>query len=236
MGVKLKRKKDRNILLTIIYRVSKVLPFTKEYKLKLFLNLEWIFDRLAHEMSFSVYDADKHPFRKLSKEFILNKINKNHIVLDLGCKYGDISNYIAEKAKMVVGIDYDDKAILRAKSKYKRDNIIFEVGDAKDYLKKTEYKFDVLILSHIIEHLDNPRFFLNDSKMFFKYIYIEVPDFDRYYLNQYRLDKNIKLIYSDDDHIYEFGRNDLKELIELCGLRIIEEEYKCGIQRIWAEV
>lgn len=235
MGVKLSRQKPRNILLSLIYRAQKILPFSSQYKIKLFLNLEWIFDRLAHEMSFKYYSPKTHPVRQCSKKFILDNLNETSCVLDLGCNLGDVSFIMAEKAKKVVGIDHNIAAIKIAKNRYQRQNLEFHHGEALEFLKSTSERFDVLILSHILEHLDDPQEFLNTFKDNFESIYIEVPDFERNYLNYYRRDLGVKLLYSDDDHISEFDRDDLKALLNNCKLEIINEEYRYGLIKMWCK-
>ena len=47
-----------------------------------------------------------------------------------------------------------------ARQNHKRDNLSFVNQDAIEYLKHTDKIFDVLIMSHILEHLDNPSEFL----------------------------------------------------------------------------
>ncbi len=236
MGIKLSRKKTRNLLLTIIYRIQKLLPLSHKAKFKLYLNLEWIFDRLSHEASFKNYSSDNHPVRTFSKEFILPNISKNDIILDLGCHEGDMSFIISEQAKEVIGIDYNKNAIEIAKQKYKKNNLTFIHGEALEFLKTNKKKFDILILSHILEHLDNPKGFLMSFKDYFHYIYIELPDFERHYLNHYRKDLELKLIYSDDDHITEFDRNELNALLIECNIEVIKEEYKYGVQKLWCNI
>lgn len=236
MGVKLTRKKPKVILLSVIYRLHKLLPLSSKTKIKLYLNLEWIFDRLAHEMSFKNYSPEEHPLRKFTKQSILKHIKDTDRVLDLGCNLGDISSMIADKAKEVVGIDYKKRAIEKAKERWKKPNLLFVHAEALDYLKKNTKQFDVLILSHILEHLENPDEFLIRFKDFFKTIYIELPDFDRYYLNHYRKDFNCSLVYSDDDHITEFDRYELNDLLRKCGLEVFEAEYIYGVQKIWCRV
>lgn len=235
MGVKLSRQKPRNILTSVIYRVQKILPISNTFKLKVFLNLEWIFDRLSHEMSFRYYSSETHPVRLCSKKFILDNLDATNNVLDLGCKNGEISYMVAEKVKKVVGVDYDKDAIAIAKERHKRPNLSFHCGEALDYLAKSTEPFDVLILSHILEHLDNPEEFLNKFKDNFNLIYIELPDFERNYLNLYRKELGLKLIYSDDDHISEFDRDELKTLLNNTGLEIINEEYRYGLIKLWCK-
>ena len=236
MGVKLERKKPRILLLSIIYRIHKVLPLSKKFKIRMYLNLEWIFDRLAHEMAFSIYKPVVHPARVFSQRTILSHLDHTKTVLDLGCNLGDISFMIAEKAKEVVGIDYNEKAINIAKARYSKENLTFLHAEALTYLKNNTKEFDVLILSHILEHLDDPKEFLLKFKDFFQNIYIELPDFDRYYLNYYRRDFNCRLIYSDDDHITEFDRYELKDLLKECNIVVLEAEYIYGVQKLWCQV
>jgi SAM-dependent methyltransferase len=236
MGVKLNRQKPRQMWLSILYRMSK-LPFgNAKTKQKIYLNLEWLFDRLAHENSFKIYSETDHPVRTCTKVFLLDRIKTTDKVLDLGCDKGVMSNYLADKAAKVVGIDFDSTAIETAKTKYKKDNLEFRSEEALAYLKNNKEQFDVLILSHILEHLDNPQQFIDSFKGFFKSIYIEVPDFDRNYLNQYRHDLKMKLIYADDDHVSEFDRTELTTLLKQCNVKVLETEFRYGVQKYWCSV
>jgi SAM-dependent methyltransferase len=235
MGIKLPRKKERNYLLTAIYRLQKLLPFSNRFKFKIFLDLEWIFDRLSHEYSFRNYSESSHPLRVHTKNFILKHISTNHTVLDLGCKYGEITNEIAHKAHQVVGIDFDADAIKKANLTYQRSNLSFEYGEALTYLNKSQLSFDVLILSHILEHLDDPDQFLKSHVAHFKYVYIELPDFDKSLLNHYRRDMKNNLIYSDPDHISEFDREELFTLIESNGLEVVEAIHIFGVHKFWCK-
>jgi len=236
MGVKLSRQKPKNALNSIIYRLSKLPILSNEKKLRLFLNLEWLFDRLAHETAYKYYNPSNHPARIYSYAYMLEHIKSTDAVLDLGCNLGDISFRIAEKAKKVVGIDYAPKAIEIAKSRYSRENLSFHCAEAYDFLKSNDEKFDVLILSHILEHLDDPKDFLMKFKDFFQYVYIEVPDFERYYLNLYRKDLNTPIIYTDDDHISEFDRREIKTLLQECNIQILDSEFIYGVQKFWCKV
>lgn len=235
MGVRFKRNKERNLLLTIIYRLSKLVWSSPRKRLRLFTNLEWIFYRLSHEESFKYYDEKKHPLRLFTYEYILEQITSTDFVVDIGCKYGEIAYNVSNKAKNVIGIDFDPKAIEIAKNKYIKSNLTFICDDAFNYLEDKNEKYDVLLLSHIIEHLESPSDFINLYKSFFKRIYIEVPDFDNSYLNHYRKDVKTDLIYSDSDHIYEFDRAELLTLISSCGLAILSSEYRFGVQKIWCK-
>jgi SAM-dependent methyltransferase len=231
MGIRLKREKQRTLIGSIVYRLGR-LPISDKRKLKLFLNLEWIFDRLVHETSYSYYPPEKHPSREKGIGFITDFIEKDYSVLDLGCSRGEITRRIAEKAKHVVGVDISRESIDKANLNTK-DNLQYYCMDARQYLEESNGNFDVLILSHILEHLDEPKQFLAYYKEHFRFIYVEVPDFDRSIFNHFRKELELPLIYSDPDHVNEFDRQELRELIGECGLEIERAEYIFGVQRYW---
>lgn len=233
MGVRIPRRKKRVPLLSVLYRLDKWLPFSQRRKLKWYLDLEWIFERLALEASFRHYPAEEHPHRLSMNRFILRHLRSDMKVLDLGCGNGDVANVLAAHVDRVVGVDHDAQAIEQARRRYQRRNLSFIDQDAQDYLRTGELRFDVLVLSHVLEHLDDPGPFLGAFKGFFRWVYIEVPDFDRSFLNHYRKELGNTLIHSDDDHVSEFDREELGELLDRAGIAVVEAEYRHGVQRLW---
>jgi len=236
MGLKLPRNKKRNLLLSLIYRINKLRLLNTKTRLKLFSTLEWIFGRLAHEESFIYYKKTDHPVRINTINFLSNFLSKKHEVFDLGTHQGDLAVLIAPLVKNIIGIDYENKNILIAKRKHVVLNVEFIHMEANEFLKINKKTFDVLILSHILEHLDNPKIFLNNIKSFFKYIYVEVPDFEATNHNKYRIDSGSSLIYTDVDHIHEFDRKDIFSLFGDLNIDIIASEFKHGVQRHWCLV
>lgn len=229
MGVKLARRKARHWPLSIAYRLHRWLPLGPKKKLGLYLDLAWIATRLAHETSFSVYPPDRHPAFRLN--FLLDRITAGERVLDLGCAAGTMSGMISARGAQVVGIDHDARLIAEARRKT-LPGVEFVTGEARDYLR-TAPPFDVLVLSHVLEHLDNPGLFLSEFAPRFRRVYIEVPDFEASQLNVLRAEEGRALVYSDNDHVSEFDRRELKALIEEAGMRIAEAEYALGVMRFW---
>lgn len=204
--------------------------------MKFFLNAEWMFNRLANEMSFRRYKANAHPARVQSKKFIMDFINQSHSVLDIGCGQGILSMVIAEKANKVVAVDHNVDSIEKAKKESRSHNLQFVCADAVNYLRTEQLFFDIMILSHVLEHLDEPKEFLKQFKKHFCYIYIEVPDFDNSYLNQYRKDLGMPHLFSDADHIFEFDRDDIAEILDSSNLEMISSEFRYGVQKYWTRV
>jgi len=235
MSVKLKRQKKRLLFKSILYRLIK-LPLPAKTKLKMLLNMEWMCERLAWETSWQVFGADDHPLKTLNRKFLLDCMKPEYSIIDLGCKHGYDSYLLAGVCRKVIGIDYEIPSIESAKKNYRRDNLTYLAVEGIAYLSENSEQFDVLVLSHVLEHLDDPGDFLRQFKRFFKFVYIEVPDFDRSILNHFRQRLDMELIYSDDDHISEFDRFDLGKLIEASGLEIVKSEFYLGNMKFWCRV
>ena len=75
-------------------------------------------------------------------------------ILELGCGSGGILLALKERGARVTGVDLDEGAIKYGKQ-YLED---LHCGDAHNFLKNVKY--DVVILSNVLEHLNNPLEFL----------------------------------------------------------------------------
>ena len=76
-------------------------------------------------------------------------------VLNVGGSAGAIDNFLADHVHRVVGIDIDDKAIAHARETFDKDNLEFQVADALN-LPYDDASFDVVICSHVYEHVPDP--------------------------------------------------------------------------------
>lgn len=77
-------------------------------------------------------------------------------LLNVGGSAGIIDNFLAGHFRSVVGIDIDAPAIEYANSHFSRDNLEFRVADAMS-LPYDDDSFDVVICSHVYEHVPDPR-------------------------------------------------------------------------------
>jgi SAM-dependent methyltransferase len=80
-------------------------------------------------------------------------------VVDIGCGTGYGCSLLAQKARRVVGIDYDAAAIAYCKTHYAAPNIEFMQEEAT--LPGSADQFDVAIVFQVIEHLPDPAGFLS---------------------------------------------------------------------------
>lgn len=79
----------------------------------------------------------------------LADLNKNDNVLDLYCGTGSIGIYLSKYCNKILGVEINEQAINDANKNKELNNLTnikFIVGDAKDVIKKTNFKPNVIIV------------------------------------------------------------------------------------------
>lgn len=84
-------------------------------------------------------------------------------VLDVGCGIGYGSYLLSDSgAEFVLGIDWDQDCIKKAKKVFKKNNLEYVVDDAQALTNTKNYNnFDIVVSFENIEHLPKPDVFLN---------------------------------------------------------------------------
>lgn len=93
---------------------------------------------------------------KTLAHFFGQKKIKTLTVLDVGASTGIIDNVLAKHFKKVVGTDIDSEAVKFAKKNFGRKNLVFKVDDAMK-LSFKENVFDIVICTHVYEHVSDPK-------------------------------------------------------------------------------
>ena len=147
-------------------------------------------------------------------DFILNQSGilkyKNLKVLDIGCLNGFKTEMLFgkyENIDKIVGIDVDDKAINEAKIRFvNNDKYTFELKNI--YEIDIEDKFDIICLSYVLQHLENPELMVSKLKDILTdrgVLIIKVPD------------DSFKFCYPDDEHL-------LKRIFDLYENEIMKKQ------------
>lgn len=104
---------------------------------------------------------------KMTKErikWILDMTGTGHHILDIGCSQGIITILAAENGNTAVGVDINEENIEFAKKllheKYSDSVAKVDFQCIDFYTWQSEEKYDVILLTEVIEHLEKPDVFL----------------------------------------------------------------------------
>jgi 2-polyprenyl-3-methyl-5-hydroxy-6-metoxy-1,4-benzoquinol methylase len=159
------------------------------------------------------YEQGKNIYNFI-KETTKNDIT-GKFVLEIGTGSGGILKFFQEKGNTVLGFDLDEKFLDFGKIK----GVNLKKGTIEN-LSEISQQPDIVIYSHILEHLNNPikelktlRKFLNDTSI----LYIEVPGI----LNIHRTPYQDFLKYLQNVHLYHFCLNSLHNILKKSGFKLI---------------
>lgn len=192
--------------------------------------LQWILDERAIK-----YGKGIHPKHYLTNyhNFFIDNIKNGEKVVDIGCGIGSVAIDIASihKKSLVIGIDINKHNIEKAKE-FRKDknlkNLIFKIADINN---ESQLKADVVVLSNILEHIEDRISFLrNIIKMTSaKKFLIRVPLFERNW--EIPLREELGMYYfSDSDHKIEHKLEEFQSEIFMSNLKITE------ILTVWGEI
>ncbi|OQX11377.1 MAG: hypothetical protein BWK76_19215 [Desulfobulbaceae bacterium A2] len=191
--------------------------------------LEWFIDRSAIR-----YGGGSHPKHRLMNyhAFFISRLRQGENVLDAGCGYGQVAYTIANAGWRVTGIDFDQQRINRAQERYRNDNLSFLCGDITNLLG--ENSFDVVILSNVIEHIENREKLLHElyGRTGATRVLLRVPMSTRNWMVPLRKELGM-FSYCDPTHVVEYTVDELLAELESFGLRIVCYVVNWG--EIWAE-
>jgi SAM-dependent methyltransferase len=154
----------------------------------------------------------------LTEKFLADQINPNDSIIDVGCGSGRWARIADKYSKHVIGVDYQTRSIDIARSY--DSNVEFVVADINVDLSHYGY-FDLALVIHVLEHIDNPLILLNELRRCAKKIIIEVPDLESDALNYARVKMQLPY-YSDANHVREYTKTLIVSDLERSGWEIQE--------------
>lgn len=200
------------------------------FALKILLRVHSFSYRLAGSLAQKIEKDGLHPKHRLMNyhKFFVDNVSENDSVLDIGCGNGALTYDVAKKAKKIVAIDLSEKNVSFAKEKFSGKNIEYVCGDVLTDLPND--KFDVILLSNVLEHIDKRVQFLSSLKEKAPRFLIRVPMLNRSWIDLYK--KELELEYRlDKTHFIEYTFESFKEELDKAGLRVLNYTIQFG--EIW---
>lgn len=174
-----------------------------------------------------------HPKHRLIgyHEFFSSNVSESDRVLDIGCGNGSLAKDVAKHAKSVTGVEIDQKLVEKARRQNPASNLEYRCADATKDLSNE--KFDIIIMSNVLEHIDDRVNFLKSIRPLADKFLFRVPMIDREWVTLYK--KELGLDYRlDTTHFTEYTFAQFKSEFEQAGYKI--ESHSVQFGEIWAVI
>lgn len=168
-----------------------------------------------------------HPKHEIQKyhQFFAKYVRQDDEVLDLGCGDGAVAYQMALKAKKVLGIDSRPESIARAKSRYQKPNLEYQLGDITKL--PAGLRGTVIIMSNVLEHIEDRVGLLRELKGKAAKILIRAPLITRDWISVYKKSEGFEYRL-DETHQVEYSEDLFKEEAQAAGLRVVSFSVSFG--------
>jgi SAM-dependent methyltransferase len=148
-------------------------------------------------------------------------------VADIGCGEGSVIAALDGSlgAAGFTGFEVAPAAIEAARRRSYESPVEFSVFDGRK-IPSEDGAYDLAILSHVLEHVADPRSLLQEAARVASRVVIEVPLELHLRTRRFRWD--------DTGHINVFNRRSIRYLVEGCGLNITRERIYCPGREVHA--
>jgi ubiquinone/menaquinone biosynthesis C-methylase UbiE len=121
-----------------------------------------------YDLTASIYDMRYAEEQKAKIEAALSKMKLEHsgLVLDVGCGTGILFDYVADRSKMIVGLDLSKNTLVEARAKRitkKRNNVHLVQADA-DNIPFVDKEFDYVFAITVLQNAPNPKNMLREIR------------------------------------------------------------------------
>lgn len=158
------------------------------------------------------------------------RVRKDWKILDLGCGYGNFLFFLQSHGyKNVTGVDISTEELTVCKTLF--GSYKFHQADVNKYVHATSEKFDVIYLSHVLEHirkedlssfLEGTRNLLTDDGIFI----VVVPNCAAYF-------NGAANRYGDITHELGFTSISMRQVLTVAGFGRSEVRNFFGVGNVW---
>lgn len=160
--------------------------------------LENDYERMVPEFHRQTLTYAEHMTRYICAQELV----KGKSVLDIASGSGYGTKMLAETAKMVFGVDINDKAVQYSKKFYGKGNIKYLLGDGES-IPLSDDSVDVVTTFETIEHIKNYKTFIKEVKRVLKpggIALVSTPN-------------DLEFAEGNHFHLHEFEKNELLSLL-----------------------
>jgi len=185
-------------------------PFVSDEEINNYYSYMSNYEHSHTDIGYPIEDQNKS---KRQFDYLSKFIDRQKSILDVGCAVGYTLSLFKNDGYEVLGLEPSAKNKQIAKEKYDVD-VETRFLD-KDGLDGRE--FDVIMLSHVAEHLKYPKdIFLNIRKVLSNdgLLFIETPDIDKF--------DEQDLYQFSFEHINYFNLSSTKNLLQSCGFELVD--------------
>jgi acetyltransferase-like isoleucine patch superfamily enzyme len=149
-------------------------------------------------------------------EFCARYLKPEDVVLDVGCGEGYLTNKLKRRCKTMIGIDYAEDAIQKAK---RFPGVEYYHMNATD-LRFDDERFDKILCLELLEHLSSLQARKGISEMY------RVLKKGGMMIGSTPIRTSPGSIPSCYAHIYEYSENELRELLgHFCDIQFVEKDF-----------
>jgi ubiquinone/menaquinone biosynthesis C-methylase UbiE len=84
-------------------------------------------------------------------------------ILELGCGTGKNTEWLVSRAKHLIGADFSEEMLAKAKEKITANNVEFHQIDLREKWQFSDSKFDLITCSLALEHIENIHFIFQEA-------------------------------------------------------------------------
>jgi SAM-dependent methyltransferase len=165
-------------------------------------------------------------------DFFVDRVHAGERVLDVGCGKGELAYDLASRAGAhVTGIDVNATSLAFARERFRSPRLELVQADALTW--SPPERFDVVVLSNVLEHIDDRVTLLRRlrEQAAPDRLLIRVPVLERDWLVGLRRDLGLPY-YADPTHRTEYSPEQLEAELGDAGLELTELQVRWG--ELWA--
>jgi len=180
----------------------------------------------AYNVWANQYDTNKNRTRDLDKKATIETLSKYDFnsVLELGCGTGKNTSWLLTKTKKIIGLDFSQEMLNKAKEKISTESVIFKKNDLTEDWEVCNGFADLITCSLALEHIKDLNHIFNQAYLKLKknglFFISELHPFKQYSGSKarYETEDGTKELEAYIHHISEYidtaKTNDLK-LVEI---------------------